>query len=93
MFIDLLIKLYNCCWLDVKLKDLLLYEILFVFLVVDIDYFKLINDELSYLVGDKVIVNVFSELVSYFKFCGVFCVCFGGEEFLVILENVISDMV
>lgn len=70
-----------------KLKDLLLHETPFAFLVVDIDHFKSINDELSHLVGDKAIVNVSSELASYFKFRGASCVRFGGEEFLVILET------
>lgn len=92
VFTDPLTKLHNRRWLDVKLKDLLLHETPFAFLVVDIDHFKSINDELSHLVGDKVIVNVSSELASYFKFRGASCVRFGGEEFLVILENVTSDM-
>lgn len=92
VFTDPLTKLHNRRWLDVKLKDLLLHETPFAFLVVDIDHFKSINDELSHLVGDKAIVNVSSELASYFKFRGASCVRFGGEEFLVILENVTSDM-
>ena len=60
---------------------------LFALLVVDIDHFKSINDELSHLVGDKAIVSVAQELAGYFKFRGASCVRFGGEEFLVILEN------
>ncbi|WP_159217301.1 GGDEF domain-containing protein, partial [Klebsiella pneumoniae] len=92
VFTDPLTKLHNRRWLDVKLKDLRLHETPFAFLVVDIDHFKSINDELSHLVGDKAIVNVYSELASYFKFRGASCVRFGGEEFLVILENVTSDM-
>ncbi|KQA21091.1 GGDEF domain-containing protein [Vibrio metoecus] len=92
VFTDPLTKLHNRRWLDVKLKDLLLHETSFAFLVVDIDHFKSINDELSHLVGDKAIVNVSSELATYFKFRGASCVRFGGEEFLVILENVTSEM-
>ena len=57
-------------------------------MVVDIDHFKSINDELSHLVGDKAIVNVSNELAQHFQFRSASCVRFGGEEFLVILENV-----
>ncbi|WP_412497570.1 diguanylate cyclase [Vibrio furnissii] len=86
VFTDPLTKLHNRRWLDVKLKDLLLNETSFAFLVVDIDHFKSINDELSHLVGDKAIVNVSNEIARYFRFRGTSCVRFGGEEFLVILE-------
>ncbi len=87
VFTDPLTGLHNRRWLDVKLKDLLLHETPFALLVVDIDHFKSINDELSHLVGDKAIVSVSGELAGYFKFRGSSCVRFGGEEFLVILEN------
>jgi diguanylate cyclase (GGDEF)-like protein len=87
VFTDPLTKLHNRRWLDTKLKDLLLHNTRFAFLVVDIDHFKSINDELSHLVGDKAIVKVSSELARYFKFKNASCVRFGGEEFLVILEN------
>ncbi|MGL4380203.1 MAG: GGDEF domain-containing protein [Vibrio sp.] len=92
VFSDPLTQLHNRRWLDMKLKDLLLHETPFAFLVVDIDHFKSINDELSHLVGDKAIVNVSSELSRYFKFRGASCVRFGGEEFLVILENVTPEV-
>ncbi|MDW6005031.1 GGDEF domain-containing protein [Vibrio mangrovi] len=88
VFTDPLTKLHNRRWLETKLKDLLLHETSFAFLVVDIDHFKSINDELSHLVGDKAIVNVSSKLSGYFNFKQASCVRFGGEEFLVILEDV-----
>ena len=87
VFTDPLTGLHNRRWLDVQLKDLLLHDTPFSLLVVDIDHFKSINDELSHLTGDKAIVSVSSELVSYFEFPGASCVRFGGEEFLVIIEN------
>ncbi|MFM2587927.1 diguanylate cyclase [Vibrio sp. TBV020] len=87
VFTDPLTGLHNRRWLDVKLKDLLLHDVPFSLMVVDIDHFKSINDELSHLVGDKAIVNVSHELAAYFKFRGASCVRFGGEEFLVILER------
>lgn len=91
VFTDPLTSLHNRRWMEVKLKDLLLHETPFSFLVIDIDHFKSINDELSHLVGDKAIVNVSRELKSHFKFKGASCVRFGGEEFLVILENANLD--
>jgi diguanylate cyclase (GGDEF)-like protein len=84
---DPLTKLHNRRWLDGKLRELLHNETPFAFLVVDIDHFKSINDELSHLVGDKAIVNVSSELAEHFNFPQASCVRYGGEEFLVILEN------
>ncbi|USD67910.1 GGDEF domain-containing protein [Vibrio sp. SCSIO 43136] len=87
VFTDPLTSLHNRRWLDVKLKDLLLHNTNFALMVIDIDHFKSINDELSHLVGDKAIVNVATELKSHFRFKGSSCVRFGGEEFLVILEN------
>ena len=87
VFTDPLTALHNRRWLDVKLKDLLLHDTPFALMVIDIDHFKSINDALSHLVGDKAIVNVSSELAAYFRFRGASCVRFGGEEFLVILEN------
>lgn len=84
---DPLTQLHNRRWLDIKLKDLLHNEISFAFLVVDIDHFKSINDELGHLVGDKAIIQVSSTLTDYFKRYFASCVRFGGEEFLVILEG------
>ncbi len=87
VFTDPLTKLHNRRWLDGKLKDLIHYEIPFVFLIIDIDHFKSINDELSHLTGDKAIVGVSDELAGYFNFPQASCVRYGGEEFLVILEH------
>ncbi|MEF1212503.1 GGDEF domain-containing protein [Vibrio alginolyticus] len=87
VFTDPLTSLHNRRWLEVKLKDLLLHDTPFALMVIDIDHFKSINDELSHLVGDKAIKSVSQELASYFKFKSASCVRFGGEEFLVILEN------
>ncbi|MEF1310571.1 GGDEF domain-containing protein [Vibrio mytili] len=87
VFTDPLTSLHNRRWLEVKLKDLLLHDTPFALMVIDIDHFKSINDELSHLVGDKAITRVSKELADYFVFKGASCVRFGGEEFLVIIEN------
>lgn len=84
---DPLTQLHNRRWLDIKLKDLLHNETVFAFLVVDIDHFKSINDDLGHLVGDKAIMQVSSTLIDHFQCYPTSCVRFGGEEFLVILEK------
>lgn len=80
VFTDPLTSLHNRRWLDVKLKDLLLHETPFTLMVIDIDHFKSINDELSHLVGDKAIVNVSHELAAHFRFRGASCVRFGVKN-------------
>ena len=84
---DPLTSLHNRRWLDIKFKELIMQNIPFALIVVDIDHFKSINDELTHLVGDKAIVQVSKILSEYFSFGTTSCVRFGGEEFLVILEK------
>ncbi|AUI87773.1 GGDEF domain-containing protein [Vibrio azureus] len=84
---DPLTSLHNRRWLELKVKKLRLKKSSFALLVIDIDHFKLINDELSHLIGDKVIRQVSKQLTHYFHFPNCHCIRFGGEEFLVILEN------
>ncbi|SHO54582.1 GGDEF domain-containing protein [Vibrio quintilis] len=91
VFTDPLTKLHNRRWLEAKLKELLLHEVSFAFLIIDIDHFKSINDEFSHLIGDKAIISVSDELSRYFNFNHASCVRYGGEEFLVILENPTLD--
>lgn len=91
VFTDPLTKLKNRRWMESCLKDLLIHETEFAFLVVDIDHFKSINDELSHLAGDKAIVNVSAQILQLFNQATHHCVRFGGEEFLVILEKVDLD--
>lgn len=86
-FTDPMTALRNRRWMEVKLKDLLLHETPFSLLIIDIDHFKSINDELSHLVGDNAITHVSQLLAEQFNAPGASCVRFGGEEFLVILEN------
>lgn len=88
VYIDPLTQLQNRRWLDSKLEQLTEQEHSFAFLIVDIDHFKSINDELSHLAGDQAITNVANEISSYFIPYGASCVRYGGEEFLVIMENI-----
>ncbi|MGC9422817.1 diguanylate cyclase domain-containing protein [Vibrio sp.] len=84
---DPLTQLHNRRWLEIKLKELIHHATPFAFLVVDIDHFKAINDDLGHLVGDKAIVQVSTTLTDYFQHYPASCIRFGGEEFLIILEG------
>lgn len=58
----------------------------FSILMLDIDYFKSINDEFGHMVGDDVL-RAFAQRLREFLRAGDFCARFGGEEFVVILPD------
>ncbi len=59
-------------------------------LVLDIDYFKMINDTYGHDVGD-IVLKIFSNLIlSCIRESDV-AVRYGGEEFIVILTNIVND--
>ncbi|MEZ0313362.1 MAG: diguanylate cyclase [Myxococcota bacterium] len=54
--------------------------------IVDIDYFKRVNDSLGHLVGDEVLIRFSERLQQHLRRTDVLC-RFGGEEFLFILPE------
>ncbi len=58
----------------------------FSILMVDIDYFKKINDEFGHMVGDDVL-RAFAGRLREFLRSDDFCARFGGEEFVVVLPD------
>jgi diguanylate cyclase (GGDEF)-like protein len=58
----------------------------FSILMLDIDFFKSINDEFGHMVGDDVL-RAFAQRLREFLRAGDFCARFGGEEFVVILPD------
>lgn len=87
---DYLTGLYNRRFLEESLKreksiaDR--YGIIFTLILIDLDYFKLINDIYGHDVGDKVLIevaNILKKNLRYSDLCGRW----GGEEFLILLRN------
>lgn len=55
-------------------------------MVVDIDYFKQVNDKFGHLIGDDVIKNVAHILKENVR-ASDFVVRYGGDEFLILMQN------
>lgn len=55
--------------------------------LVDLDWFKLVNDNYGHLVGDRVLQQVV-ELLQAELPDGAFCARYGGEEFVLVLPDV-----
>jgi len=62
-------------------------EAIMAFLMVDIDFFKEVNDKHGHDIGDQVLQTVAQAIVRRIRASDI-VVRFGGEEFLVILPNV-----
>jgi diguanylate cyclase (GGDEF)-like protein len=56
------------------------------FIMVDIDHFKLVNDEHGHSMGDEVICRLAQELISEYQNRELVC-RFGGEEFCILMTD------
>jgi len=91
---DKLTGLYN----RTKIDELLLqkktevdrYEVDLSIILIDIDYFKAINDKHGHLVGDSVLIE-FSQILKYNLRSADFAGRWGGEEFIIICPNIDSE--
>ncbi|NWF66656.1 MAG: GGDEF domain-containing protein [Campylobacterales bacterium] len=91
---DPLTKLYNRKFLDEfidkSVSQAKRSNINFGILLIDIDYFKMVNDTFGHDAGDVVIKGLSNVLTSNIRESDL-AIRFGGEEFLVLLYNVDED--
>lgn len=87
---DGLTQLYNRRYLDIFVKETipkaLRTNISISILMIDIDYFKMINDKYGHDIGDMVIKELSSSIIANIRESDV-AIRFGGEEFLVLLYD------
>jgi two-component system, cell cycle response regulator len=90
---DSLTASYNRRYLDERLTDLLSDEAGsgcgLAIALVDLDWFKKVNDSYGHLLGDRVLQRVV-ELLQEALPIGAFCARFGGEEFVLVLPEIDS---
>ncbi len=89
--IDFLTGLWNRRYTISEVKQQSIYNNYHLVLV-DIDYFKKINDTYTHDAGDFVLSNISKIFVDYFNKEDLIC-RWGGEEFLFILQNLNEDEV
>lgn len=90
---DALSGLYNRRFMNKKLEEEIMkyqrYETPFSVLLLDIDYFKKINDTFGHDKGDLVIKKISSLMQKHIRNTDI-CARWGGEEFLILASN--SDL-
>ncbi|ADD67657.1 diguanylate cyclase [Denitrovibrio acetiphilus DSM 12809] len=88
---DHLTSLYNRKYMDIKMtEEIDRYRRMntsFCIMLVDIDYFKNVNDNYGHLIGDQVLKHLAKLLKDSIRKTD-FAFRYGGEEFLIMLTNV-----
>lgn len=91
---DTLTGLRNRRFLESNLSHTLLlasrHRVPVCFAIVDIDHFKMVNDIHGHLAGDYVLKEIAALMMSHFRKSDVI-VRFGGEEFLLVLFDIMLD--
>lgn len=90
VYIDDLTKVFNRRYINEKISYFIKLakekHKAFSLLLIDIDYFKKVNDQYGHLVGDLVLANVAQHIQSNIRYHDVVG-RFGGEEFIVIIPD------
>ena len=87
---DSLTGLYNRRYLDEFIDEIHDSSKVFSILMIDIDYFKQINDKYGHDIGDNVLKGISEVLRSNIKGSDL-AIRFGGEEFLILLFNITAQ--
>lgn len=86
----LFIQRYFMSRLEYEISRCDRYNTVFSILMIDIDYFKKINDTYGHLVGDAVLKQIAQVLLSSVRQTDIVC-RYGGEEFIILLIECGSD--
>lgn len=88
---DALTGVYNRRYIDSKLERELehghFYQEDLSILLIDIDYFKQINDQYGHLVGDKILIEFAKSMMQMLRQDIDWMGRYGGEEFIVVLNR------
>ncbi len=96
VLIDGLTQIYNRKAFDKKIGDAFITKSIkktpFTLVMVDIDYFKKINDGYGHTVGDEVLKKVAGTIKNTFRL-NDFVARYGGEEFSVMIDRIDRDYI
>ena len=86
---DELTSAYNRKWLNDNLliPELETFKDAGILAIIDLNYFKLVNDNLGHIVGDKVLIFIVAKL----KKIKYDVIRYGGDEFIVIFPKEVSE--
>ena len=87
---DKLTGLYNRTGYDTLYRRMKLNRTIYILL--DIDKFKEVNDSFGHEMGDKVLIRTASALEKYFNEDNAYVFRIGGDEFSILIENTSMDM-
>lgn len=91
---DELTKMYNRRYIIQRLKEEFSraqrYNEIISLILIDLDNFKIINDQFGHQIGDRVLMKVSGLIKKQLRACDILG-RYGGEEFIVILPNTNSD--
>ncbi|MDN3680715.1 diguanylate cyclase [Vibrio tapetis subsp. quintayensis] len=92
---DGLTRIYNRRFIDSELKTMVTWHgrhsLPLTVILLDVDFFKLFNDNYGHIEGDQCLQKIASRLDSSFVRAGEVVGRYGGEEFVVILSNADVD--
>ena len=84
--LDGLTELANRRTFDITINELINSNIPFTLVMLDIDYFKKVNDTYGHLVGDDVL-KFLAKMINEHSGNGDLCFRYGGEEFGILLKD------